>query len=72
MDINPAQIAAWLKLGESVIGSSLVQKFLPQIGESLKLDEAQKVAVAANLSDYDARITRASAPGGPHGEDPDV
>jgi hypothetical protein len=42
MKPNPAQIAAWLKLGEAVIGSSLVQRLLPQIGETLKLTDAEK------------------------------
>lgn len=58
-DINPAQIAAWLKLGEAVIGSDLVKRFLPQIGDTLKLTDAQKASIAANIADYDERIARA-------------
>lgn len=57
--INPAQIAAWLKLGETVIGSDLVQRFLGQIGTSLKLTPEQMAVVEANIKDYDARIARA-------------
>lgn len=59
--INTAQIAAWLKLGEAVIGSSLVKRFVPQIGDALKLTDEQKAAVAANIADYDDRIARAAA-----------
>lgn len=61
MNINPAQIAAWLSLGETIIGSELVKKLIPEIGETLKLDAEQKAAVAANIANYDAMIARAAA-----------
>lgn len=60
-NVNPAQIAAWLALGESIIGSELVQKLIPQIGETLKLTPDQKAAVAANIASYDAMIAQADA-----------
>ena len=66
-DINPAQIAAWLKLGEAIVGSQLVQRFIPQISETLKLDAAQRAAVSANIADYDERIERAAS--GNNGDD---
>jgi hypothetical protein len=71
MKPNPAQIAAWLKLGEAVIGSSLVQRLLPQIGETLKLTDAEKAGIAANIADYDARIARAEAAAGNNDRDAD-
>lgn len=61
VNINTAQIAAWLKLGEAVVGSALVQRFVPQIGDGLKLTDEQKAVVAANIADYDDRIARADA-----------
>lgn len=60
-NVNPAQIAAWLSLGESIVGSALVQKLIPQIGETLQLTAEQQAAVAANIASYDAMIARADA-----------
>lgn len=59
MEVNPAQIAAWLKLGENIVGSELVKRFLPQIGDVMKLSDAERAAVEVNIGDYDARIARA-------------
>lgn len=62
--MNPDQILAWLKVGEAVVGSPIVQKLIPALREQLPtidLTEEQRAQLDANLSDYDVRIARAEA-----------